>query len=96
MNRYKKELLKRYTPEQIKQLDADSKQQQFDDARKFPELYYYMFDSSFDINLRARGISPMTKEFRDEMRERFKRGDYPERLHCLVKAELDLKHPEED
>ncbi len=96
MNRHKKELLKRYTPEQIEQLIAEKKQLQFDDATKFAELYDFMYDSSSDMTLRSKGISPMSKEFRDHIRQRFKRGEYPERLYHLVKAELDLKHPEED
>lgn len=95
MNRCKKEQLKKYTPEHIKLLDADDKQLQFDDATKYPELYSYVYDSLMDRSDRARGISPMNKEFRSEMRERFERGDYPERPHNLVFAELNLKDPED-
>ncbi len=95
MNRYKKEQLKRYTPEQIRQIEANEKQQQFEDATNFPELYSFMYDSLVDISDRNNGISPMSKEFRAKMRQRFERGDYPERLHNLVLMELNLKHPEE-
>ena len=95
MNRYKKEQLKIYTPEQIKQLDANQKQQQFEDATNFPELYLFMYDSLLDISDRSNGISPMTKEFLAKMREKYERGDYPERLHNLVLMELNLKDPEE-
>jgi hypothetical protein len=95
MNREKKELLKKYTPEQIKQLDANRSQQQLEDATNFPELYYFMYDSLVDISDRNNGISPMSKEFRAKMRQRYERGDYPERLHNLVLMELNLKHPEE-
>jgi hypothetical protein len=95
MNRYKKEQLKKYTPEQIKQLDANQMQQQFEDATNFPELYSFMYDSLVDISDRNNGISPMTKEFRAKMRERYERGDYPDRLHNLVLMELNLKHPKE-
>jgi hypothetical protein len=94
MNRYKKEQLKHYTPEQIKQLEANEKQQQFDDATKYPELYAFIYDSLVDISDRSKGISPMNKEFRAKMRARFERGEYPERLHGLVSAELNLRHPE--
>ena len=95
MNRYKKEQLKRYTPEQIKQLDANQMQQQFEDATNFPELYSIMYDSLVDISGRNNGISPMSKEFLAKMREKYERGDYPERLHNLVLMELNLKDPEE-
>lgn len=95
MNRHKKELLEKYTPEQIRQMDADSKQQQWDDAAKYPELFSFMYDSTMDMKDREKGISPMTKEFRDHMRKRYKNGEYPERLHHLVLAELNLKHPDE-
>ena len=95
MNRYKKEQLKIFTPEQIRQIEANEKQQQFEDATNFPELYSFMYDSLVDISDRNNGISPMTKEFRAKMRERYERGDYPERLHNLVLMELNLKHPEE-
>ena len=95
MNRYKKEQLKRYTPEQIKQLDANQMQQQFEDATNYPELYSFMYDSLVDISDRSNGMSPMSKEFRVKMREKYERGDYPERLHNLVLMELNLKDPEE-
>ncbi len=96
MNRYKKEQLKLYTPDQIKQIEAAEKQRQSDDATKYPELYAFIYDSLWDISDRAKGISPMTKEFRAKMRERYERGEYPERLHGLVFAELNLKHPGEE
>ena len=95
MNRYKKEQLKKYTPDQIRLLEADSKQLQWDDATNFPELYAPMYDSNWDSSDRRKGISPMTKEFRAHMRSRYERGEYPERLHHLVFAELNLTHPEE-
>ena len=95
MNRYKKERLKQYTPEQIQQIDAEARQQQWEDATTFPELFQEMSDSSWDASDRRKGISPMTKEFRAHMRMRYERGDYPERLHSFVLAELNLKHPEE-
>ena len=95
MNRYKKEQLKKYTPDQIRQIDANEKQQQWEDATNFPELYSFIYDSTWDRSDRDKGISPMTKEFRAKMRERYERGEYPERLHLFVFAELDLKHPEE-
>ena len=95
MNRYKKEQLKRFTPEQIRQIEANEKQQQFEDATNFPELFSFMYDSLVDISDRNNGISPMSKEFRAKMREKYERGDYPERLHNLVLMELNLKHPEE-
>ena len=95
MNRYKKERLKKYTPEEIMEQDRKSSQQQNEDATNFPELYSFMYDSLVDISDRNNGISPMSKEFRAKMRQRFERGDYPERLHNLVLMELNLKHPEE-
>ena len=95
MNRYKKEQLKRFTPEQIRQIEANEKQQQFEDATNFPELFSFMYDSLVDISDRNNGISPMSKEFRAKMREKYERGDYPERLHNLVLMELNLKHPKE-
>jgi hypothetical protein len=95
MNRYRKEQLKKYTPEEIEQMEAAEKKQHREDCKNFPELYSFIGDSSWDLNDRSKGISPMTKEFRAKMRERFNRGEYPERLHGLVWAELNLKHPEE-
>ena len=95
MNRYKKERLKKYTPEEIEQMDAEVAKQHREDCKNFPELYEFMGDSLVDISDRNKGISPMTKEFRAKMRQRFERGDYPERLHNLVLMELNLKHPEE-
>ena len=95
MNRYKKEQLKKYTPDQIRLLEADSKHLQWDDAASFPELFVFMYDSQWDMSDRRKGISPMSKEFRAHMRARYERGEYPERLHGLVLAELNLTHPEE-
>ncbi len=95
MNRYKKEQLKKYTPEEIEQMDAARSKQQQEDATNYPELYSFIGDSLWDRSDRSKGISPMTKEFREKMRVRYERGEYPERLHGLVLLELNLKHPEE-
>lgn len=95
MNRWKKERLKKYTPEQIAQQDADERQQQYEDATNFPELYSFVHDSSWDIADRNKGISPLSLEARAYIRMRYERGDYPERLYGFVFAELNLKHPEE-
>ncbi len=95
MNRYKKELLKKYTPEEIKEIEIKEKKQAWEDGTNFPELYHFMYDSVWDKSDRDKGISPLTKEARAYIRERFERGDYPERLHHFALAELRLKHSEE-
>ena len=95
MNRQKKELLKKYTPEQIKEMREKEMQEQREDAKNYPELYSFMYDSWADVNDRRLGISPLNKAARDYIRKRFEMGEYPERLHHLVWAELSLKGSEE-
>lgn len=95
MNRYKKELLKKYTPQEIQELHDKNLSEQAEDVANFRELYSFCYDSSWDISDRKKGISPLSKEARDYIRTRYERGDYPERLHYLVMMELQLKHPDE-
>ena len=93
MNRYKKELLKKYTPEQIKEMEERHRQKHKEDTTNFPELYSFIYDSSVDIADRKRGVSPLSKSARDYVRKRYENRDYPKRLHALVMMELNLSDP---
>lgn len=65
-----------------------------EDCKNFPELMSFMYDSGVDAGERRLGISPLSTEARDYIRKRFQNGEYPERLHGLVRMELDLKERE--
>lgn len=95
MNRYKKELLKKYTPQEIKEMEERQRKQQKEDALHFPELYSFMYDSSVDIADRKKGISPLSKSALNYIKKRYENGEYPKRLHGLVLMELNLKHPDD-
>lgn len=93
MNRYKKELLKKYTPEQIKEMEERHRQQRKEDGANFPELFGFIYDDSVDIANRKKGISPLSKSAREYIRKRYENGDYPKRLHAFVMMELNLSDP---
>lgn len=65
------------------------------DGHHFPELFMAMYDSAMDRRDRDKGISSLKKEVRDLIRYRLESGVYPERVHYLALAELQLKHSEE-
>jgi hypothetical protein len=72
-----------------------ARHQSWYDGSKYPELFMQRYDSAMDRNDREKGISSLKKEVRDLIKYRFENGYYPERLHYLAIAELELKHPEE-
>lgn len=94
-NKYNREMQKKYTPEELKEMRKKESQQQWEDGTNFPELYDFMFDSHTDMLKRKKGISPLTKERRDYIRQRYENNEYPERLLQFVKAELNLKEQED-
>jgi hypothetical protein len=93
-NKYNREMQKKYTPEELKEMRRKEAKQQVEDGTNYPELYDFMYDSLADMSDRKRGISPLSKERRDFIRRRFENNEYPERLHYLVFAELNLKDRE--
>jgi hypothetical protein len=94
-NRYKREMLNKYTPEELEEIERKERKQQCEDGLNYPELYDFFYDSYTEMMMRKRGLSPLSKERRAYIRKRFENNEYPERLHGLVHAELNLKHPEE-
>jgi ribosomal protein L16 Arg81 hydroxylase len=93
-NKYNREMQKKYTPEELKEMRRKQAQQQLEDDRNYPELFNDMYDSYGDKVRRKKGISPLSKETRDYIRRRYESNEYPERLEYLVLAELNLKDPE--
>lgn len=88
-------MLKKYTPEEFKEIERKKRQQQWEDGTNFPELFDFMYDSYSETQKRKRGISPLSKERREYIRQRFENNEYPERLHDLVQAELNLSEAKE-
>ena len=95
MNRYNKELRRKYTEKEIEEMRNRDRHRAWFDGHYFPELFMEMYDSVWDAKDRSNGISSLRKEVRDLIRFRLETGVYPERLHYLALAELRLKHPEE-
>lgn len=70
MNRHKKELLKNFTPQEIRHMEElDSKVRELH-ALIFPEEYDYMMDSYSDSQDRKKGINPMSSSYIEKIKSK--------------------------
>ena len=91
MNRAKREQLKHHTQKEIDEMEARDKARRKEDAKNYPELFYFMLDSIVEYEDRQRGFSTLSTECRENIKRRIDQGEYPDHLKPLAIAELKLK-----